>query len=106
MSQQKNLLVVKSSSALSVEQCELLRESLSAGAQRVNAEVLILSGGDVDAEYIPAGLEDLIDAVRQQTQAIGQLANSNAMLAQAIADSYDEGEESAPGQYLDGTSAQ
>lgn len=57
-------------------------------------------------ESLESEIRSLVQAIRQQTEAISMLANSNAMLAQAIADSYDEGDESGPRQYLDGTSAQ
>lgn len=58
------------------------------------------------SEQHSSDVNELAQAIREQTAAISQLANSNAMLAQAIADSYDESGESAPSQYLDGTSAQ
>ena len=51
-------------------------------------------------------LAELIEAIRQQTDAINRLANSNAALVQAMAEAegLDE-EERGPETYLDGTRA-
>ena len=49
---------------------------------------------------------ELIEAIRQQTDAINRLANSNAALIQAMAEAEgldEEGQE--PETYLDGTPA-
>lgn len=52
--------------------------------------------------YNPDNLQLLIDAITEQTKAINRLANSNAMLADAIAQERDE-EEETPTTYMDGT---
>lgn len=52
----------------------------------------------------PEGLSDLVDAIRQQTAAIQQLADSNAALIQAMAEAEGMDDEyQEPTTYLDGT---
>jgi hypothetical protein len=46
---------------------------------------------------------DLVRAIEAQTKAITQLANSNAMIAQALAEQIDDGEEEEHTTYLDGS---
>ena len=48
-------------------------------------------------------IEDLVNALHQQTSAIQALADSNAALILAMAEADDD-EESGPAHYLDGTS--
>jgi len=48
-------------------------------------------------------MAELVDAIRQQTDAINRLANSNAALVQAMAEAEGlEEEDQAPDTYLDG----
>lgn len=48
-------------------------------------------------------IESLVRAIEAQTEAINNLANSNALLASAIADQLDD--EIPCGVYLDGSNA-
>ncbi|WP_405418680.1 hypothetical protein [Marinobacter flavimaris] len=51
-------------------------------------------------------IAELIEAIRQQTDAINRLANSNAALVQAMAEAEDmDDEDREPTTYLDGSLA-
>lgn len=48
-------------------------------------------------------LKALIKAIQAQTEAINRLAQSNAMLVQAMAEADGDGDEFSGGSYLDGS---
>lgn len=82
----KPLLVLKSSRHLLKEEQGRLKPLLEEVAKRIGAEGVILSQDGLDLSVLPAGLDSLVAAIKEQTQANLELAASIRLQADAIAD--------------------
>lgn len=51
-------------------------------------------------------MDELIQALQDQTKAINRLVSINAALIEMLAEQYDESEEEQPTTYLDGSKVQ
>lgn len=92
MSEQQNscggkpILVLKAGRHLSMEEEERLRQPLKDAASRIGAEEVIVLRDGLDLSVLPAGLDRLAAAIKEQAQANLELAASIRLQADAIAD--------------------
>ena len=94
----KGLLIIKADHPLPVEHAKRIEEAAQPVCEALKLRCIVVENG-VDAG-VSYDLSPLISAMLAQTEAINNLAESNRLLIQAMAEA--DGMDPEPTQYLDG----
>lgn len=99
---EKGIIVLKAAGTMTAEERRQLSDYAQSVSERCGYNAVVAD--DSVTAHVHPPISDLVDAIRQQTAAIQQLADSNAALIHAMAEAEgmdDEGME--PPRYLDGS---